>query len=242
MSNPALTQEHHDLAAEYALGLLDGEELERARTLLRQDPDFRRTAGHWLGRYATLLAEVAPVEPPARVWAGIEAQISRPKVANDNDRLLHRQLRTWRAVAAGITAVAASLAVALVTRQPSIAPPAVERSVAPPLIALLGEGQENATVIASWDPASGNLVVAAAEPLTADATHSHELWVIPADGKPRSLGTMPEGLRMHARLEKTLASQMHKGATLAVSVEPRGGSPTGSPSGPVIFSGKLENA
>jgi anti-sigma-K factor RskA len=243
MSDPALTQEQHDLAAEYALGLLEGEELARARTMVRRDPEFRRTVGHWLGRYATLLDEVAPVQPPARVWAAVERQISSLKIANDNHRALRRQLRTWRAVAAGITAVAASLVVALITRQAPVAPPGVERSVAPPpLLALLGEGQNKAALIASWDPASRNLVVGAAETLTSDATHSHELWVIPADGKPRSLGTMPEGPRMYARLSEAVAGQLHEGATLAISLEPQGGSPTGSPTGPVIFSGKLESA
>ena len=30
-----------------------------------------------------------------------------------------------------------------------------------------------------------------------------------------------------------------EGATLAVSVEPKGGSPTGAPTGPVVYSGRL---
>jgi anti-sigma-K factor RskA len=78
--------------------------------------------------------------------------------------------------------------------------------------------------------------------MPADPAHDHELWVIPADGKPRSLGTMPRTARMHARLEPAMARELHQGATLAISVEPTGGSPTGSPTGPVVASGKLERA
>jgi anti-sigma-K factor RskA len=53
---------------------------------------------------------------------------------------------------------------------------------------------------------------------------------------------MPQTARMHAQLEPAMARELHSGATLAISVEPAGGSPTGSPTGPVVASGKLERA
>jgi anti-sigma-K factor RskA len=112
----------------------------------------------------------------------------------------------------------------------------------PPMLAMLGDEQRPNMLVASWDPASRNLVVAAAANMPADAAHSHELWVIPAGGKPRSLGTMPPSARMHARLDVPVARELQQGATLAISVEPAGGSPTGNPTGPVVASGKLERA
>jgi anti-sigma-K factor RskA len=63
--------------------------------------------------------------------------------------------------------------------------------------------------------------------------------VIPAGGKPRSLGTMPDRKQMHMKLADTLATLLQQGATIAISVEPRGGSPTGAPTGPVVASGAL---
>jgi anti-sigma-K factor RskA len=66
--------------------------------------------------------------------------------------------------------------------------------------------------------------------------------VIPAGGKPRSLGTMGDSKQMHMRLADAIASLMESGATVAISVEPPGGSPTGSPTGPVIASGSLTRA
>jgi anti-sigma-K factor RskA len=53
---------------------------------------------------------------------------------------------------------------------------------------------------------------------------------------------MPTGKRMHMRLAETLARLLENGATIAISVEPRGGSPTGIPTGPVIASGALSQA
>jgi anti-sigma-K factor RskA len=78
--------------------------------------------------------------------------------------------------------------------------------------------------------------------MPADPRHSHELWVIPAGGKPRSLGVMPDARQTHMQLADALAELMQEGATVAISVEPRGGSPTGSPTGPVVASGALRSA
>ncbi len=111
-----------------------------------------------------------------------------------------------------------------------------------PMVALLGDDQKQMKVVASWDPAARQLVLAVPGDMPADPTHSHELWVIPADGKPRSLGTMPAGRQMHMRLADALAQLLQQGATIAISVEPPGGSRTGAPTGPVVVSGALSRA
>lgn len=238
------SEERDQLAAEYALGVLEGDELAEAKALLRSDRSFGAEVGRWLGRFAPLLDDVGPVEPPAHSWAAIERRIGRAPAANDNARELERRVGTWRAIAAGASALAAALAIVLLTRPLSVAPPPqqppAEAPAEPPMVATLGDETQPGKLVASWDPGSRNLVVAAAAELAADPAHAHELWVIPADGKPRSLGTMPATARMHARLEPAMASQLQQGATLALSVEPPGGSPTGSPTGPVVASGKLE--
>jgi anti-sigma-K factor RskA len=66
--------------------------------------------------------------------------------------------------------------------------------------------------------------------------HSLELWVIAGKAAPKSIGLMPrEGAAAlsHMKVDPALDT------TIAVSVEPIGGSPTGAPTGPVVYSGKM---
>ena len=238
LDDPAL-----DLAAEYALGVLSGEDLRRARDLERTNDRFRAEVARWTGRLSPLLAEVGEVPAPAAVWQTIEKRIG-PTASNDNLIELSRRVARWRAIAGGMTAVAASLAAVLFLTLPPGEPaaPPTRHSTTAPMVAILG-GQDTGTkVMASWDPGAQQLVLAVSGDLKGDSGHSHELWVIPRGGKPSSLGTMPTGKRMHMRLAETLARLLENGATIAISVEPRGGSPTGIPTGPVIASGALSQA
>jgi anti-sigma-K factor RskA len=68
-----------------------------------------------------------------------------------------------------------------------------------------------------------------------------ELWSVPPQGAPRSLGLISaDGATVLPRGK--LPDTLLKGGTdaLAVSVEPPGGSPTGAPTGPVVYAGKLQ--
>ena len=109
------------------------------------------------------------------------------------------------------------------------------------MVAIVG-GDAAAKVVVSWEPSAQRMIVAVAGNLTVDARHSHELWVIPADGKPRSLGILGTSKQAHMQLANALADLLQQGATIAISVEPKGGSPTGSPTGPVVASGALSRA
>jgi anti-sigma-K factor RskA len=95
-------------------------------------------------------------------------------------------------------------------------------------------------LMATWDPVSERLIVATAKDMPAPSGSAHEIWLIPAGGKPMPVGMMPDS-RMHMKLSDLIAEEMRRGATIAISIEPRGGSPTGSPTGPVVASGTLEN-
>lgn len=239
-----MTDGPHDLAAEYALGVLTGEELRRARELERTDSRFRSEVSRWSGRLAPLLDEVQEVDPPADGWAAIERRIGAP-AGNGNVIQLRRRVHQWRGIATAMSALAACLAIVLAAGllRPAPAPVQVEqRPAAPPLVAMLGDRQQQMKVVASWDPAAQQLVLAVAGDMKADPRHAHELWVIPPGGKPRSLGTMGSGKQMHMKLADALAQLLRQGATIAISVEPPGGSPTGAPTGPVVASGALSQA
>lgn len=233
-------EERNQLAAEYAVGLLEGEELERARELASEDSEFRADVARWSGQLAPLLDEVEPVAPPPRVLAAIEQRISKLQQRANNVYQLRRRLNVWRGFAAGASAIAASLAVVLVTRPEPVEQPAAYREAAPPMVAMMESEDTDARLVATWDSADRSLVVAAAAGVEAVTGRSHELWVIPADGTPRSMGVMPGTAPMHLRVTGPIADQLAEGATLAVSVEPPGGSPAGKPTGPVIAAGKLQ--
>ena len=240
------SDEMNTLAAEYASGALEGADLQGARRREAADPAFALEVARWRGRLAPLHDEVAAVAPPPSLWSRIEGALGSGPAANDNSAALHKAVTKWRAATGVMTALAACLALVLVLQQrPTLAPtpqptPASAPS-APPMVAMVGDKQAT-KVMVSWDPAARQMVLAVAGTLPGDASHSHELWVIPADGTPRSLGMMPADKQSHMRLAETLASLLQQGATIAISVEPRGGSPTGAPTGPVIATGALTRA
>jgi len=216
------------LAAELALGLLDQAEADSARDRLRHDSIFAHAHARWQAYAAGLAANLAAVPPP-HVWSAIEAALP----ANDD---LHTSLRLWRG-----GAIAASLLVLLLGvrdlqhARMSVMPAPVVAMHPAPLVAVLS-GKQGAVSV-NFDPASGRLASAVSG---VDAgPRAVELWVIPADGHPRSLGVLSQD-RPGWRVAPALAGHaLQPGVTLAVSLEPAGGSPTGLPTGPVILTGKL---
>jgi anti-sigma-K factor RskA len=234
MSSKPPTDDRRDLAAEYTLGLLTGAELAQARTLASSDPEFRAEVRSWTARLSPMLDEVQPAEPPERLWRTIEAATG----GGDNVVALRRRVNLWRGVSAGMTALAATLAVVLL--QPS--PQAPVRSPATPMVAMVSDEDKTMTVVANWDPDDRQLVLAMAGDMPEDPGKAHELWVIPQGGAPRSLGTMADKPMSRMELAETLADLLSQGAIIAISVEPPGGSPTGTPTGPVIASGTLESS
>lgn len=235
MSSQPPPQDRRDLAAEYALGLLGGAERAEAHALATSDPEFRAEVDGWTARLSPMLDEVEPAAPPERLWRMIEAATGG---VGDNVVALRRRVNLWRGVSAGMTALAATLAVVLL--QPT--PQAPVQNSAAPMVAMVSDEDKTMTVVANWDPDDRQLVLAMAGDMPEDPGKAHELWVIPEGGAPRSLGTMADRRMSRMELAETLAELLRKGATIAISVEPPGGSPTGAPTGPVIASGTLESS
>lgn len=235
------------VAAELALGLLDGVEREQARALEATDPAFAKAVSAWSDRLAPLLDEVAAVAPPSAVLDALLRRIALPQPANDPLPALHRSVTTWRTATGLASALAACLALVVLLRPDAATlPPAVPTATQPavraaPLVAVVGQGTSAIRMLASYDPAGRQLVLAATAPLNAPSQRDYELWVIPAAGKPVSLGVLNAD-RSHRQLSPALAGLIVPGATLAVTVEPDGGSQTGQPSGAPIAAGKLDQA
>ncbi len=213
------------LAAEYALGVLAGTERAAAQRLLERDRNFARMVAEWEQRLAPWAGEIAEVSPPPRVWDAIAAALpAQPRTRAS----LWESLVFWRGFA-----LASALAVACLGAFIYLG--AINREQ--PLVATI-EGGGSRAFVATIDAKRGTIAVVPAA-FTADATRVPELWLIPADGKPRPLGLLRADRTVTIAIPPEFASQTVSNAVLAVSLEPPGGSPTGVPTGPVIATGKL---
>ena len=227
------TSEDEDLlAAELALGLLDETEAAAVRDRLRNDPALALAHARWQAYAAGLAGDLAATPSP-RVWAAIEAQLPA------NDDHVQTSLRLWRggAIAASLLVVALGVRDLQHTRMQPAPAPVLAAPTAPLVAVLSGKA---GVVSVNFDPASGRLasVVSGVDA----GSRALELWVIPADGRPRSLGLLSQARPGWRTAPAPGTSVLRAGVTLAVSLEPAGGSPTGLPTGLVIISGKLESA
>ncbi len=220
------------MAAEYALGLLEGTERATAMRLMLSDPAFAASVTRWRAHFGTLFESWPEVAPPANGLARIE-QALRPPAAND----AAPRLRLWQTVAGLSSLVAASLIVVLAVRPVEAPAPVIAAARTPVLVAAIVPVKAGAPVAAVYDPASGDLRVAAAA--LADKGHSAELWVIAKDGVPHSLGLLAAATGTHSIVAASGRMRLAAGSTLAVSIEPIGGAPEGKPTGPVVAAGAL---
>ncbi len=218
------------LAAGYAAGTLRGAARRRFEALLPAHAGLRAATREWLERLMPLTLSVPPQTPPASVWKAILARIDPPPASAGAGPAWSR-LAFWRGLA-GFTSVAAvALAVLVVSPTPVQAPIVVVLSAAG-----APEGSVAAASFVASISADGRAVVT--RPLVnvgLQPDKSLELWAIPPGGAPRSLGVIsPNGTTVVQR-DKALEGT----DTLAVTLEPPGGSPSGKPTGPVLYAGKF---
>jgi len=69
------TEDHIALAAEYALGTLDGEERAQAETMMSVDKEFAAIVQAWEFRLGVLNQMVGSVEPPPEIWEKIRTAV-----------------------------------------------------------------------------------------------------------------------------------------------------------------------
>jgi len=213
------------LAAEYALGVLAGTERAAAEHRIARDPGFARQVAEWEQRLAPWAAEIPGVVPPPQVWDRIAGALPPPTP----DRGLWQSLAFWRGLSLATGLLTAACVAALIYLGTLTQPQ--------PLVATI-EGDGHRHFVATIDAKRGMVAVVPAA-FSADATRVPELWLIPADGKPRPVGLLRADRTVTLTLTAELAALAKGEAILAVSLEPPGGSTTGLPTGPVIATGKL---
>ncbi|HTI67279.1 MAG TPA: anti-sigma factor [Caulobacteraceae bacterium] len=218
-------------AGEYVLGVLDAAESAIARRRIATEPTFAAEVAYWEGRLLPLVEQVPPATPRTAVWEAIASRLTAPRQAENRSRPNSwENLALWRGLALASTALAAvSIAMVIGARAPRPV-----KAPAPLAVARLERPNDGGVAfVATLDPTRRQLVLTpTGRPIPPG--RSTQLWLLPPNGAPVSLGLTPGHATAFA-----LPWGLGSTSTLAVSLEPVGGSPTGAPTGPVIAAGKL---
>jgi anti-sigma-K factor RskA len=222
------------LAAQYVAGTLRGPARRRFETLLPSHPALQDAVRQWQLRLMPLTGVLPPQAPPASVWQSIERRLW-PAAAAVVQPSWWSRLALWRGLSALAGMAVVTLAVLLASPPPALAPVVV-------VLASTGADAGTAgTFVASLSGDGRALVTRPLQPVNLQADRVFELWSVPPEGNPRSLGLISASGATVLQRQKLPATLLRGGtAALAVSIEPPGGSPTGTPTGPVVFAGKLQ--
>ncbi|TBL83406.1 anti-sigma factor domain-containing protein [Hafnia alvei] len=222
------TEHLEQLAGEYVLGTLRGLPRARFERWLEQMPDLQVHVLRWQNGLAPLDDLYQPIQPPTHVWQNIVRQLDseRDNVTSIKSHWIKRH--GWIGVAA---LAAACLLLVLLPRT-------LVKPFAPPSeVAVLATQDNNMRWQVSLNPDSHALTLTPPRGLNIPSDRSLELWAIPKGGKPISLGIISNtALSAVSALGKPIIN----GSLLAISLEPRGGSPTGQPTGKVLFTGSIQ--
>ena len=245
-------QLRESLAAEYVLGTLAGGARRRFEAWLHQDAALRITVNEWETRLTPMAAAVKEVLPPKRVWERVLAAIAPPAASTKGSRAsLWQSLVFWRGFGLSAAGAVAALLVFVGVRPPEIVERVkvvervVERAIPvadgtvphqPSYVAALKDGKGNTMLMIYAGRQAGEMWVKfMGDSMPADA--SMELWGLDAGGNPKSLGLVKAMGKNMIKLPDVADKSLHDYKTLAVSMEPMGGSTSGKPTGPVMYSG-----
>ena len=217
------------LAAEYVLGTLRGAARRRFEAIMREDSKVDAIVRQWERGLAPLADTVPAVAPPARLWKAIEARLAPATGAADSG--VWSSLGFWRSfglLSGGVASVFLAaflylssgprgepIFVAVLTA-PDSAPRMVVSMHSPDLLRV--------RVVKPWQEARGKGL---------------ELWVLPKEGAPRSLGMIDNAAGDTLITILPTDPRVRGANALAISLEPAGGSPTKQPTGPVLASGVI---
>jgi anti-sigma-K factor RskA len=206
------------LAAEYALGLLSGDDLADARRRVSEERAFADIVTEWEVRLAALADELAPERPSSAAKAALIATLFPPTARPP----FWQRLWVWRAVSVTSLLALATFVVIDVWDAPR----------GPLYAAEITSESGDFRVVAVVDKATDEVTLSRTEGAAPEG-RILQVWAH-GPGEPAiSVGLWPGGETVRLRLPPAIA-EVEGVLTLGVSEEPPGGSPTGSPSGRVI--------
>lgn len=210
------------LAVNYVLGGMRGLARLRFQKLISTESLVRTTVWHWEQHLNPLAASLPATSPRAEVWQKIQRRLGWLAP----EQTVSRNVRPfWLSLA-----TAASLLLAVVLLQPMLTAPVKTE------VAIIQTNEAKALWLVSRQ--EQQLVFKATAAVSAAAENDYQLWMLPADGQPPiSLGILPQ--QGESTAQWPVAAKGIEIAALAVSFEPLGGSPTGQPTGPVLFTAEI---
>lgn len=224
------------LAAEYVLGTLKGGARRRFEQWLGIDAALAQTVTRWQGRLHPMAEFALAIQPPPSAWAGIERSLdlaalrAMPRVSIWIR--VRDSLGFWRGLGLGASALTMLLVAVLATRAPMVAAPSVS------YVAALSAENGQAAIVVTGDAVRRTLTVKLIGESAIGADKVLQLWAVPKQGAPRSLGLLAANGAVTLSFPRDVTPLSTP--LLAVSLEPKGGSqnPNG-PTGPILYKGVL---
>lgn len=228
------------LAGEYALGLLDPVAARDVERRADREPELAAAIAEWRGRLIELDDAAPPVAPSADLWSRIEgaldAPAASPALAKPDPRpsffsRFWSDLPTLRIAAlSGAAASVVLAAVAFVSYE------AAQRQ--PQVIAVLLSADDKPGAIVEVF-ADGSSYVAPLTDVSVPTDRIMQVWTLPnKETGPVSIGLLEtDG---SARLRSVSLPDPKPRQLYEITLEPAGGSPTGKPTGPILFKGFAE--
>ena len=228
------------LAAEFILGTLTNSERTEVAARRLREPELDRAIDDWERRLSPLNDYVLDAAPNpvllnnvlARIGSSETPRIASVQLAREVDRLRAR-VGLWRyaAIAASILAVALAGFIGLNRH--------LLQSPQQSFVAVFNEGDQQPLFLLSIDLATKQLTI---RPVAAksDPNKSYQLWMVSErwGSDPKSLGLLDNVDRVTNKPLPMSDRALLTRATFGISLEPKGGSPTGKPTGPAVH-GKL---
>ena len=215
------------LVAEYALGLLTPVEYAALGARLRTDRALQADLRFWRQRLSSLDAQFAETSAPAATWAKIERRLF-PAAARAG---FWDSLALWRSLSAAAAAIAViAIGVNIVTPRPD------PNAFAAQLVAALNAEGSNVQVVALYNATTGQVRLTALSGAPVP-DKDYELWAIEGSNAPKSMGVVSVTSRNDVKVAPDVLAGFGPGTVLAITLERKGGSPTGAPQGPIVAKG-----
>lgn len=228
------------LAAEYVLGTLSREERLSVAERRAADKVLDRAILAWERRLGPLVETVSPVAPSPNLYSKIRAQIGLAQHVvslKAREQQLARRAARWRNAFVGASALAACAVGVLGYREATL------EGEARQYVAVLDAGSDKPAFLLTVDTRTNMCVITAVNP-PEQTDKTYQVWMVSDKmPKPKSIGMVNKPGEMQTMpMQAGPEMDLFMKASFAVSVEPMGGSPTGQPTGPVMFTGKLVQA